>query len=374
MMQKKIREASQVSPIIAFFITLSIQIGIGVLSFQRTVSRHSGQDAWVVMLIAGLSTLAVMWMILRLLDNEQAYGQPDLLSIHRRLFGKWIGGMLNMAALSFVTIFGVVTLRSYIEILQVWVFPQLSVFGISIIFCLMVWYAVLGGFRVVAGICTLSTLYMLPLILNGGFELQQAHFSNLLPLLEHSPQSLMQSYMQAIHSYLGFELVLFFHPFIKRPEAARKWYYFGLLTALYIYLMVLILALTYFSQAELQTEIWPTLTFWKAIHFPLLEHFDIIGIMVFLWVFLPSISMSAWAISRGIKQTFPIIRQKYALIFVLVLFVILSAMIRDGARVEWINNLYTMIGFYFIYAYIPFLLIYQLIHKKMKQKQTKGTG
>jgi spore germination protein (amino acid permease) len=364
----QISETQQLGPMSGFIIPHTMQISIGILSFQQLLSKNSGQDAWLACLIGGLFSLAIMWMILRLLENEQKFGRADLFSLHQRLFGKWLGGLLNFFVSAHVVLFGVVFLRSYIEILQVWIFPQLSVFTFTILFCLIVWYIVLGGIRIVGGICLLSFIYMIPLYMSTAFAVPEAYFSNLLPMFDHSPAPILISAFHTTHIYLGFELMLYFYPFIKRPQLAKKWCYFGILTSMYIYIILMLMGTVFFSRGEMRLTIWPTITFWKSISFPLLEHVDMIIIVYFMWALLPSVSMSAWIVSRCVKHTFPVIKQKYALVGVLLIFVIISDLIKNGEQVKFANDLYGNIGFFIVYAYIPFLLFYQWLMKKVRGK------
>lgn len=362
----KINETHQIGPMAGFFITQVLQIGIGFLSFQQLMSQYSGQDAWIACLIGGLSSLGVMWFILRLLENEGKYGRSDLFSIHQRIFGKWIGGLLNLITITFFMLYAAVYLRSYIEILHVWIYPQLSVLIFSIFICLLIGYIVLGGIRAIGGICLLTFFVMIPFYAETTFAVPDAHFSNLLPMFEHGPKSLLLSVFSSIGIYLGHEMILFYYPFIKHPERAKKWCYFALLNTSFIYLMMMILGTAYFSQGEMKLTIWPTVTFWKSITFPLFEHVDMINIVYMIWVLLPGTALSAWIVSRGIKHTFPVIRQKYALIFVLAAFAAASVLVPNGGMVKAANTLFSRLGFCFNYIYIPLLLFCQWMVNKVK--------
>ncbi|MFT8317268.1 MAG: GerAB/ArcD/ProY family transporter [Sporolactobacillus sp.] len=369
-MNNKINETHQVGPLSVFFFTNVMQIGIGFLSFQQIVTRFGHQDAWLSITLSGLSTLGVMWLILRLLENESHYGRADLFSIQYRIFGKWIGGLLNFLMLFHVFVFAVTFLRSYIEILQVWLFPQLPMLSFSILFCAIIWYVVMGGIRSISGVTLLSFIYMIPLFLSCIFVVPQAHLSNLLPIFDNNPKSIIISCFYATRNFLGFELILYYYPFIKQPKEAKKWAYFGLLTTLYIYLMVIILGILYFSRNEMQNTIWPTITFWKSVHFPLIEHIDIICIILLLWNLIPNISLCSWILTRGIKFTFPSIKMKYSLIAVLILFIIINECVQNGLQVKQLNDFYSLYGFCIIYFYIPLLLLAQWLKKKWGQHAT----
>lgn len=363
MQQNRINETHQVSPVNAFFIVTGSQIVVNILKFQSVVTEDAEQDAWISVLLMGLGTLLVMWCILRLLNNEQNYGQPDLFSIHKRFFGSWIGNLLNLAIILYEALGAILYLRAYIEILNVWLFPRLSPLGFAAIFSLLIWTVVIGGFRTITGTFFLNFIYLLPLYFINTFIFSDAHFSNLLPIADHSLADLSNSLIKASSCFLGFESILFYYPFIKRPKLAVKWCYFGLLNTTYTYLLLTIQGLVYFNIGELRTLVWPVLTFWKSIHFPLVDRFEYIGIIYWLTVLIPNVSLGAWIVSRGVKQIAPVIKQKYALVAFLLILTAVCAIIQSRPQIEWINALISHIGFYLVFVYIPFLLIWQWLLK-----------
>ncbi|WP_353948165.1 GerAB/ArcD/ProY family transporter [Sporolactobacillus sp. Y61] len=366
-MSGTINETHQISPMSVFFIPHTMQVGIGLLSYQQIASHHSGQDAWLAILIGGLTSLVLMWLILRLLENERQYGRADLFSMHRRLFGKWLGHTLSLVMMAHVFLYAVVFLRSYLEILQVWIFPQLSLISFSAPFCLLIWYIVKGGIRTVGGVCFLSFIYLIPIYLSTAFAVPQLHFSNLMPVFDHHPMSLLASAYDTTGIFLGYELILYFYPFIKRPELTGKFAFFSLLTTLYLYIILMIVGIAFFSPGQLDVNIWPTVSLWKSITFPLLEHVDMIHIVFIVWLLIPSVSMSAWIVSRGMKQIIPVFKQKYALILVLIALTACTMMVRNGEQVKWINILYDRTGFFIVYLYIPFLFLYQWLISKVRR-------
>jgi spore germination protein (amino acid permease) len=367
-MYNKISPAHQIAPVSAFFIPQVMQLGIGYLSFQQIVTKYSEQGGWVATLISGFIILGILWIILRLLENERQFGMPDLFSIHYRIFGSQIGAVLNLFVSVHVLIFSIIFLRSYIEIVQVWIFPQMSTFLFALIFCFIVWYIVIGGIRTISGVCLLSFIYLIPLSVLSLFIVPDAHFENLLPYFDHSPASLLRSCYQVTHDYLGLELILFFYPFISNPREARKWAFRSVLTTIYFYTTVMILTIVYFSQGELQNTIWPTVTYWKSVRFPLFEHIDIIAIVLMLWSLVPNISVCSWILARGVRFTAPKIKMKYALIVILALIITGTTMIRSGLQVKQINDVYTAYGAIIIYLYLPLLLLCQWIKKKLGRR------
>lgn len=70
-----------------------MQLGVGVLGFQRIVAKSAEQDAWISIVIAGLGVHVLIWMIYKILDKSGG----DVTDVHREIFGKWIGGVFYLS-------------------------------------------------------------------------------------------------------------------------------------------------------------------------------------------------------------------------------------------------------------------------------------
>ncbi|MCR8869548.1 spore germination protein [Peribacillus frigoritolerans] len=85
-------KSDQISPFLVFFLIVKIQIGVGVLGFQRIIIQSAGHDAWMAVIISGVVFSLGIWGMYKLLNRQDM----DLIGIQKRLFGKWLGGLLNI--------------------------------------------------------------------------------------------------------------------------------------------------------------------------------------------------------------------------------------------------------------------------------------
>ncbi len=220
---KPIKEQYLVSGFLALFLIHSVQVGVGMLGFQRTVVKVAGYDAWISILISGISLhliVACMYLLLKRSDG-------DLMHIHEQLFGKWLGKALSfLVALYFIGL-TITVLRSYVEIVQVWVFPDLSTWGITLIAMVFFYYVVSGGFRTVVGLAFFGVIIPIPLFLTLVLPLEYAQFINMLPIMKHSVEELFLGAKEATLSFIGVELLLLFYPFLKNKEDTQKWSQLG---------------------------------------------------------------------------------------------------------------------------------------------------
>ncbi|MFC7395264.1 GerAB/ArcD/ProY family transporter [Scopulibacillus cellulosilyticus] len=359
----KINENSQVSPFLVFFLITAMQFGVGILGFARYITGFAGYDAWISVLLSGLSTNIILWLIYKIIEHGNG---NDIITIHRELFGKWLGGLLSLGILSYFFIYVVTIIRSYIEVIQIWLFPQFSTWELAFLILLLAYTFVVGGFRTVAGMSFLSIVYGGFLMLIVYFPLEYAHFSNLLPFFDHSVPSLLMATKQMILSFLGFELIFIYYPFIKRPDQSKKWAHAATMYTTFIYVVIVLVIFVYFSERQLSHTIWSTLSLWKIAKLPIIERFEYVGVSIWIFIILPNICLGVWTVTRGLKLQFPI-RQRTVLPFVLIVILIITGLFKNRTAIDKLNSTVSIAGLYFVYCYIPFLFIYQWLFQKVKK-------
>jgi spore germination protein (amino acid permease) len=356
------KENKQISPYMVFYLITTMQVGVGILGFERYVAKFAGHDGWISVIISGLSFNVLIWLIYKILSKEN----NDIFAVHKNMFGKWIGGVLSLILIMYFTSFVITILRSYVEVIQIWIFPELSNWLISIILLLLAYSFVIGGLRVVTGLCLIGFFYTIPLFLLKYYALKQGHLYNLLPIFDHSIKELMAGTKAVTLDYLGFELILVYFPFIKHVEKSHKWAHFGNLFTMFTYLITILVSFMYFNQEQLKHTIWGTLTLWKIVDLPFAQRFEYAGIAIWLFVVLPNICLGLWSVSRGLRQLFSI-KQKTGLRVLLVIVFISSILLINRQQVDLLNTTVSSIGFYIVYFYIPFLFIIQWTLSKVRK-------
>ncbi|AZB43095.1 spore gernimation protein GerB [Bacillus sp. FJAT-42376] len=352
-------ENKQVSPFFVFYLIHSQQIGVAVLGFERYVAKSAGHDAWISVILSGLSIIGVMWLCYRILTKEG----NDIISIHQRLFGKYAGNILNTAFAAYTSLLVLLNLRTYVEVIQVWMFPETYHWVFLFLILLLAYSFVTNGFRVVTGICFLSVIYSIPLLFVKYFPLKEAHIGNLLPVFSHSFPEILEASKTMTLNYLGYESILIFYPFIKNGPRSEKWAYYSILVTIGVYLLTIFTSFVYFDQDQLRTTIWSTLTLWKIVDLVIIERFEYIGIAAWLFVVISNITLGLWAASRALNR-FTSLTQRFSLRGVALLIFVLSIMITERPQIDQLNFYANTAGFYIAYVYIPFLYVCHLLIKR----------
>ncbi|WP_102027617.1 GerAB/ArcD/ProY family transporter [Salirhabdus sp. Marseille-P4669] len=363
-MSSSVPDRLKVSPGLVFFLVTSIQVGVGILSFQTTIVEKAGYDSWMSIIIAGISVHIIIWLIYKMLMKEH----KDVLDIHVTIFGKWLSKVFGVLFVFYFILLTISVLRIYIEVIQVWMFPEINLLVITTILAILIFYIVNGGFRVVVGICFLGFVIPLYLILTLLFPLEFAHYENLTPIFTHSIKEIMNASITMTFSYIGFSTLLFYYPFIKKPEKSHKYAHFGVAFTTFLYLAVAFVTFVFYDEEQIKTVIYPTLGIWKIMEMPFVERFEYIGISSWLLVILPNMTLSTWAASRAIKRLFGL-KQRIALVLILVISIIGVLFLKGYHMIDIYAQVVTYIGFGIVYGYIPLLfIIYTIVLKVRKSK------
>lgn len=356
-----VKKEDQVSPHHVFFLIHGMQVGVGMLGFERIVAEHSEQDAWIAVLLSGLSFHLILWMIYKILER----GKGDIFQVHHQIFGRVLGNIVSGILFFYAAALFVNTLRTYEEVIEVWMFPQLNTWFFSAVVIILAFYFVAGGFQVVTGIAIFSILIGLPLVILEYYPLKEAHLSYLLPVFNHSWIAILLSMKSMTYTNLGIEFLLFFYAYIKEPKKSKKWAHYGVSFTTFVYLFYLLIALTYFTAEKLNITVWASLTLWKTVDLPFIDRFEYMGIAIWLFVILSNLSLTLWSAQRYF-QTFSKVSPRKITLLLCIIMWITSNLFKGRLEINSINTFLNRFGFSLLFIYIPFLFLLQFMISKVR--------
>ncbi len=363
MMQAPIPERLKISHFMVAYVIVSMQIGIGVLGYQRVIAKDAGYDAWISILIAGIAIHFLIWVIFKICEAVDG----DIITANVYVFGKVIGNCINTLFIFYFILTGVSVLAGLVEVIRTWVFLNLNPFYFALIYLLLGIYIVYGGFRTVAGISFLGLAIPAYLLFSFGFAIKYGDFTNLLPVLDHTPVQLLKgAYIMSL-SFLGFEILLFFYPFIKKPNESKKWVHIGVLTTTLIYTALAIISFAYFPSGLLNKSIWATLEMWKIVRLPIAERFEYLGIANWTLILLPNVTLSLWCASRVLKRVYRVSQRK-GVLFIAGACLLFVLQVDSRERMNLLFDINSKVGFALAFVFPFVLYIALLVAKKVKAK------
>jgi len=336
-----------------------------MLHFQRLAIQGAEQDSWLAVIFTGFSLHLVLWMMYKILRNPS----KDIIDVHQFCFGRYIGNAASLLLIAYFFLTALTVLRVYIHILQVWVFPTLQTWELSLIFVGILYYLITGGFRTLTGFCFFSVILSTVLMFSFYFPLAFSRLNYLLPIFNHSLADFLTSAQSSSIIFFGFESLLLYFPFLRSPHETMKWAHLGLLFSTVKYAVLLVITLLYFSQGHLMHSLWPTLEMTKIIEIQFLERFENLFIFSWLMIIIPTVCIPLWCCTRIMKRVCKI-RPRWSLLFILSVLFVATLSVHGQLQVDALGSFSSLTCLYFVYAYIPLLFILFHIVEWVKLKRT----
>jgi spore germination protein (amino acid permease) len=360
--QNVVKENHMISGAFVFFLIQAAQTGVSVLNFQNLIVEGAGQDAWIAVILMGSSLHLIIWMVYKMLG----YPAKDVIDLQRTIFGSFLGNILSLLMVGYFFMIALEVLRSYIEIIQAWVFPSLQTWELAVILISIIYYLVSGGFRILTGFSFLAVVLSTTVLLTVYQPLQHIQLRNLLPAFDHSFQDLVKASKSSSLIYTGFATLLIYFPFLKSPEKNVKWAHFAVLFSTLKHVILMVVTLLYFNQGLLKHTLWPTLVMAKIIEFSFLARFEFIFIFLWLMVIVPAVCIPIWCCTRILKKITTLKPRLFLLLILLALF-IAALNLKDTLEIDIYRNFVSGLGFYLVYGYIPFLFIIDVIRTRLNR-------
>lgn len=354
-----------------FFIISNSQIGVGLFNFERYVFQAAGHDAWISVVIAAVGTHLLTWMNTRMLEK---YDSTDYFGIHFDLFGKWIGSILASFYLVYLTFAVGTILINYVEVVQAWIFPDFPSWLLVSILLLLTIYAGFGGIRVIIGMTVLGFVAILVTAVLFYYPVKYAVWSQLLPIMETEPMKVMNGALRMSFTLAGAEILLFLYPFIRNKQKTMLYSQFSVLFSNMVYLIIMMIAIIYFSPCQLRRAIWPSINLLKIIKFSYLERLEFIVVSVWILIALTGLLLHMWVISHGCKRLWKW-NQKLVMVGISILVLFISLFIDEHKQIEIVNQWVGKSSVVFSYLY-PTLLFFVtwIVFAFRKRKQLKKEG
>ncbi|MBP2076715.1 GerAB/ArcD/ProY family transporter [Oceanobacillus polygoni] len=348
-----------------FFIIVSMQIGVGILGVPRLIFSEAKQDSWISILMATVYIIIVLFVMLLTLKQ---YDNADIHGIHLDVFGKWLGKLFSTVYILYFAIALYSVLITYIEIVKVFVFPEVSNFVMGLILICLTIYGVLGGLRVIIGVSFVFGVlanWILFLLIHPALQIDLAHY---LPLFQASFVDLLKGAMASSYTFMGFEILFLVYPFIHNKNKVSISSILAVTWSSLLVLAATMLAIGFFAAAQLERREWAVLVLFKTQSFPFVERFDYIVVAELMMVVAPSLLFLMWGLTYSIKRVYKV-QQKTTLYITSALFLIGTFFFEKHFETQQVINFANQFGLWLIYVYPFVLLPFVLLKKRLNKRK-----
>ncbi|GGB62903.1 GerAB/ArcD/ProY family transporter [Fictibacillus barbaricus] len=351
-----------------FFIVHSTQIGVGIQGYQRIIYSDSHQDAWISVILSGLYASLIVYIIIKTLE---LYETSDIYGIQHDVFGKLIGKLLNVLYIFYSLISFFVVLRNYMEVVQAWIFPEVPLWFLTTSLLMLVIYGIHSGVRGIAGIAFFSVTLSLWLLILIIYPLQHAKWTYLLPVLEADLIPLLKGVYHMTFTVIGFEILYTVYPYMKDKNKVQKYAQLAILFTTCIYTILMMVAIVYFSGAQLERTVWATLSLFKVVRLPFIERFEYVAITFWMLIILPNLILYMWAACRGMERVFTFSAKKSVWLFSSIIFIITQFVI-SRTQINMMNGYFAKFAFVVVFCYPLILFLAAWLKKKFTKKKEQS--
>lgn len=346
-------------------------IGVGVLTLPRTIVEIAGSDGWMLIGLAGISSTVLSLIIYSL---NKRFPNQTIIEYSKELVGWPLSIIIGMVYITYYIILSAFSIRIFGEVLKMYLLPKTPIEVITITLLLATSYLVRNGLESVVRFYEIMILpmfvpYFITLI-SGTF---QGDFTNILPVFQTSITTLLQGSFEVIFSFIGFEALLLFTPFVENQKSIKKTLIIVIFIITLIYIASALIIIANFGVHETKNLIWPLMAYIKSIQIPgaFIEQLE--GVIMAIWVMFIYTTLATLYFSAAFlcSRVFKAREHSIFVVPLLPIIYLLSLLPRNVAQ------LYDWLGVFSVYAgtligvAIP---IFLLMVAKVRKKGVEANG
>jgi spore germination protein AB len=282
------------------FLVQNSMVGLGLLSLPHFLSP-TGNGQWVMPILLGVAAqitlFPMVWLCLK-------YPTQGLFEMNELLLGKWIGRFVNMILITYGILMLATVSEGYIRLVQVVTLPnKTTTIPVLLLFGVII-YIVRGGIKSIARFCILAFVFTWWMIYYLQWPLQKGDLGSLLPLFNFSLSDGGKAFHQGFFTMIGYELLLFYFPYIMNQKKALKHASMGIWITIFFYTAVSVASVAYFSNWQLERLLYPSLNIFKSVELTFIERVE--NVYIGLWVFLilSTTTLYLWMARKGLDTIF----------------------------------------------------------------------
>jgi len=264
---------------------VSIQIGSGVLSLPAYLARTCGHDGWISLLVYGIIITAVISVIIRLMNR---YNNKSIYEINKFLYGKYLGGLLNLLIVLYLWYSTCINLRSYTNVIHVHLLRSTPTLVLCVFTLIPTIYLVWYGLKYVARFAPLIYLSISFCCLLFFLVFKDLRFNFLLPIGESGIEGIKASFSPCIFAFLGYEVISVIYPEITDKKKAMKYAIGSNLITTIFCIILLVITTSFFGEEMLKKTLYPTIMLSRSYRAPIIERMDVL----FIAMWLPVMAMT----------------------------------------------------------------------------------
>ncbi|SCY31199.1 GerAB/ArcD/ProY family transporter [Alkaliphilus peptidifermentans] len=321
-----------------FVFIIVVQIGIGFITLPSAIVQIAAHDGWISILLAGIISTLVLVVIMLLLKR---YKDKSIFQITVLLYGKYLGGVINLSIVSYTFIAASLGVRIFTEVMKTSALkmtpPTLLTFFIMLPAIYLAWYGL-------KAICRFENILLFVFAVVIVFFLliyKDFRLTFLMPVGGTGIGPISMAIIPSFFGFLGIELIAIIYPNIYDKENAMMYAIAANLFSMTFFVIVLIFLTGFYGETMLRRLEYPFFNIARSYSAPVIERVDLF--FVALWFPAMGSSFLNYFFSSyySINTLFNINKRE---VFLLIFYIIVALVSRIPKNLVQTNELLEMLN------------------------------
>jgi spore germination protein AB len=343
------------------FLVQNTMVGTGLLSAPQRLSVL-GYSQVLMPIYFGIIATITIWPMVWICSQ---YKGDNLFRINEILLGKWMGKGINVLIVLHFTLLISAVVSNYMNLIQSTALPEQTTTVTILLVLLLLTYIVNGGIKTIARFCTLTFFLAMPMVYFLRWGIEKGDISHIFPLFNFTSKEFFKALEQGYLSILGYELIMFYFPYIIDQKKAFKHAMIGIWITISLVFITTLVSVMYYSEWQLEHVEFSVLHLFKAGEFSFVERIDIMGITFWVSLILTTAAAYLWSARKGL-DSIRSKKNKYHVYFIAVAIfgIIMLPVNREFQQKLFDASIYIE---YIVILWPIFLCLIHLVRKKQVQ-------
>ncbi|AMA74102.1 GerAB/ArcD/ProY family transporter [Aneurinibacillus thermoaerophilus] len=353
------------TPVQLVFLIFGVIIGTGFITLPRGVMEKAREDAWLTIILAIGFCFFSLWLILRI---ARVFPGDTVIEYNVKLFGRTVGLLFNLSLAGYYLFFTITGIRVMAEVVRSEMLPFTPIEVIIGSMLLILLYSSWDGLMPIVRIHESgipSSIFMLVFFLMLAY-LEADWYELRVPFLD-GMTSVIQSLPNTVYSFLGYEILFLYYPFIAKKEKAYLHTAIGIGVSGIFYIFVVLGALVTLGPDVTIAQTYPVITMAKTIEIvrQFIERAELLLIILWLPLAYTTHLVTFFSTAFALNRTFPRISLRWWMVLSLPLIFVLSLVPENLIEMEGWLNVVGAIGLFLLIGYPLLLLTCVFVRRKL---------
>ncbi|MEH7402146.1 MULTISPECIES: GerAB/ArcD/ProY family transporter [Bacillaceae] len=262
------------------------QVGVSVLSIPYKMSKISGYDSWMSIIIGGIIAQIGILVVYQL---GKTYPDRTIQQYISSITGKSIGMIINLLFAAYCAESCLMVVVLYTDVINRWLLFETPWFVLIGLITLLTGYIASSTLRSISTITqsiVLMFLVCFVIIFISGFG--NGDIRHFLPIGTHGIAPILKGAIPAFWAFAGYELLLYVFPYVKCKKKKDILVAMSVANGIttFFYLFIAFIVTYNFSEKQLNHIPEPMIFILRKFRWPIVQSLDILFITIWLSVSL----------------------------------------------------------------------------------------